>query len=58
MQKQDKSGVDMSHWTPELLRQRRRRAAIMAIAIAAMVGLFFLVTIVRITENLALRSGS
>jgi preprotein translocase subunit SecG len=58
MQDNEKYGVDMSGWTPELLRQRRRRAAFMAVAIAVLVGLFFLVTVVRITENIATRSGS
>lgn len=56
--KDDQNLPDMSVWTPELLKQRRRRAAIMAIAIAALVGLFFLVTVVRITENLAIKAGS
>ncbi len=58
MQNKEKSGVDMSGWTPELLRQRRRRAAFMAVAIAVLVGLFFLVTVVRITENIAMRTGA
>ncbi len=45
--------ADEKGWTPELLRQRRRRAAVMAIAIAALVGLFFMVTIVRLAENIS-----
>ncbi len=43
---------DEQAWTPELLRQRRRRAAVMAVAIAALVGLFFMVTVVRLAENI------
>lgn len=46
-----------SAWTPELLRQRRRRAAVMAIGILILVGLFFAVTIVRLAENVAQSAG-
>ncbi|MDA8654857.1 hypothetical protein N9M50_07040 [Alphaproteobacteria bacterium] len=48
---------DVSAWTPELLRQRRRRAAVMAIGILILVGLFFAVTIVRLAENVAQSAG-
>ncbi|MDC3401558.1 hypothetical protein OA101_00680 [Alphaproteobacteria bacterium] len=44
-------------WTPELLKQRRRRAAIMGLALGAMVLVFFLVTVVRLMENVASRAG-
>ena len=40
-------------WTPELLRQRRRRAVIMAIFLFAGVVMFFLVTLVRLRDNVA-----
>lgn len=45
--------VDAQGWTPELIRQRRRRAAVMAVAIAVLVGLFFMVTVVRLAENIS-----
>lgn len=49
----DKEQIGVDAWTPELLKQRRRRAAVMGIALAIMVGLFFLVTVVRLSENVA-----
>ena len=42
--------ADENGWTPELLKRRRRRALIMALALAGMVGMFFLVTVVRLGE--------
>ena len=50
------SQTDVNGWTPELLKQRRRRALIMALALAALVGMFFLVTLVRLGENVANRA--
>ena len=35
------SQTDANGWTPELLKQRRRRALIMALALAGLVGMFF-----------------
>lgn len=42
-------------WTEELLKQRRRRAAIMALALLVFVGLFFWVTLVKLGANVAAR---
>jgi hypothetical protein len=42
-------------WTEELLKQRRRRAAIMAVALLGFVALFFLVTLVKLGANVANR---
>ena len=59
----DNKGINMGQeetkigWTPELLKQRRRRAAIMGVALGAMVLVFFLVTVVRLMENVASRAG-
>ena len=50
------SQADSNGWTPELLKQRRRRALIMALALAGLVGMFFLVTLVRLGENVANRA--
>ena len=33
------SQTDVNGWTPELLKQRRRRALIMALALAGLVGM-------------------
>ena len=48
--------TDTNGWTPELLKQRRRRALIMALALTGLVGMFFLVTLVRLGENVANRA--
>ena len=48
--------ADENGWTPELLKRRRRRALIMALALAGMVGMFFLVTVVRLGDNVANRA--
>ena len=50
------SQADSNGWTPELLKQRRRRALFMALALAGLVGMFFLVTLVRLGENVANRA--
>ena len=50
------SRTDANGWTPELLKQRRRRALIMALALAGLVGMFFLVTLVRLGENVVSRA--
>lgn len=50
------SQTDSNGWTPELLKQRRRRALIMALSLAGLVGMFFLVTLVRLGENVANRA--
>lgn len=42
-------------WTEELLKQRRRRAGIMAVALLGFVALFFLVTLVKLGANVANR---
>ena len=42
-------------WTEELLKQRRKRAAIMAVALLVFVGLFFWVTLVKLGANVAAR---
>ena len=47
---------DANGWTPELLKKRRRRALIMALALLGLVGMFFLVTLVRLGENVANRA--
>ena len=47
--------VKTSVWTPELLQQRRKRAAIMAVALLAFVGLFFWVTLVKLGVNVTNR---
>mgnify|MGYP000176849208 FL=1 len=49
----DTEQKDANGWTPTLLKQRRRRAAIMGIALAIMVTMFFLVTVVRLSANIA-----
>mgnify|MGYP001248154179 FL=1 len=48
--------TDANGWTPELLKKRRRRALIMALALLGFVGMFFLVTLVRLGENVANRA--
>lgn len=48
--------TDANRWTPELLKKRRRRALIMALALLGLVGMFFLVTLVRLGENVANRA--
>ena len=48
--------TDASRWTPELLKKRRRRALIMALALLGLVGMFFFVTLVRLSENVANRA--
>ena len=42
-------------WTEELLRERRKRAAIMAIALLAFIALFFWVTQIKLGANVANR---
>lgn len=48
--------TDANGWTPELLKKRRQRALIMALALLGLVGMFFLVTLVRLGENVANRA--
>ena len=48
--------TDAHGWTPALLKKRRRRALIMALALLGLVGMFFLVTLVRLGENVANRA--
>ena len=48
--------TDVNGWTPELLKKRRRRALFMALALLGLVGMFFLVTLVRLGENVANRA--
>tara|TARA_A200000113_G_scaffold200702_1_gene194061 strand:- start:71 stop:244 length:174 start_codon:yes stop_codon:yes gene_type:complete len=48
--------TDANGWTPKLLKKRRRRALIMALALLGLVGMFFLVTLVRLGENVANRA--
>ena len=48
--------TDANGWTPELLKKRRRRALFMALALLGLVGMFFLVTLVRLGENVANRA--
>ena len=48
--------TDANGWTPELLKKRRRRSLIMALALLGLVGMFFLVTLVRLGENVANRA--
>lgn len=50
-------GIETPQWTPELLKQRRRRAAIMAIALVIWVGMFFWVTLVRLATNVTQSTG-
>lgn len=56
MASEQDSQTDATGWTSELLKQRRRRAVIMALALAGLVGMFFLVTLVRLGENVANRA--
>ena len=42
-------------WTEELLRDRRKRATIMAIALLAFIALFFWVTLIKLGANVANR---
>ena len=42
-------------WTEELLRERRKRASIMAVALLAFIALFFWVTLVKLGANVANR---
>ncbi|MFT6509109.1 MAG: hypothetical protein ACJAVO_001650 [Parvibaculaceae bacterium] len=39
-------------WTPEMLARRRQRSTYLAVALIAMVGLFFAVTVVKIGGNI------
>lgn len=45
-------GIEPPVWTPEMLARRRRRATYLAVALLAMVGLFFAVTVVKIGGNI------
>ena len=49
------TGAEKEIWTDELLKQRRKRAAIMAVALLVFVGLFFWVTLVKLGGNVANR---
>lgn len=42
-------------WTEELLQQRRKRAAIMAVALLGFIALFFWVTLVKLGANVGNR---
>ena len=42
-------------WTEELLRERRKRAGIMAVALLAFIALFFWVTLVKLGANIGNR---
>jgi hypothetical protein len=42
-------------WTEELLRERRKRASIMAVALLAFIALFFWVTLFKLGANIANR---
>lgn len=42
-------------WTEELLKQRRKRAAIMAVALLGFIALFFWVTLVKLGANIGNR---
>ena len=42
-------------WTEELLQQRRKRAAIMAVALLGFIALFFWVTLVKLGANIGNR---
>lgn len=42
-------------WTEELLQERRKRAAIMAVALLAFIALFFWVTLVKLGANIGNR---
>ena len=42
-------------WTEELLRERRKRATIMAVVLLAFIALFFWVTLVKLGANVANR---
>ena len=42
-------------WTEELLRERRERATVMAIALLAFIALFFWVTLIKLGANVANR---
>ncbi len=46
---------DKPIWTEDLLKKRRKRAAIMAVALLVFVGLFFWVTLVKLGVNVAAR---
>lgn len=47
-----KSSVEPPVWTPELIAKRRRRALIMAAVLLGLVVMFFLVTVVRLSDNI------
>jgi preprotein translocase subunit SecE len=51
----DKETENKVVWTEELLRERRKRATIMAIALLAFIALFFWVTLVKLGANVANR---
>ena len=44
--------IETPVWTPEMLARRRQRATYLAVALIAMVGLFFAVTVVKIGGNI------
>lgn len=44
--------IDPPVWTPEMLARRRKRATYLAVALIALVGLFFAVTVVKIGGNI------
>lgn len=47
------TGAQPASWTPELLARRRARAKALAWTLAALIVLFFIVTIVRLGGNVA-----
>ena len=49
--------MDMVKLTPEQERRRRARSVAIGIGLGAMVILFFVVTIVKIGGNIAMRAG-
>ena len=51
----DKNDIEPPVWTDELLKQRRKRAAIMAIVLLVFVGMFFWVTLAKLGANVAAR---
>ena len=51
----DETKQEETVWTEELLRERRKRATIMAIALLAFIALFFWVTLIKLGANVANR---
>ena len=52
----DDKDIEAPVWSEDLLKQRRKRAAIMAIVLLVFVGMFFWVTLAKLGGNVGARA--